>query len=96
MSGYQVEFSEEAIEDLDSSFEWGCERWGEEQAVKWYLNMRETIEKELVLFPLRYSLAPENEEYSVEVRQLIKGRYRVLFNISRKIITVLHIRGPYT
>ena len=95
MTGYQVEFSEEAVADFQSSFEWGCDNWGRETAAKWYVESRDSINRLLGAFPLSQPIAPENEEYDVEVRQMILGRYRVLFNIDASVVTVLHIRGPY-
>jgi hypothetical protein len=50
----------------------------------------------LKTFPARCPLAPENEFFSQEIRQLLygkgRGRYRVLFTISGNTVSVLHIR----
>jgi hypothetical protein len=47
-------------------------------------------------FPARCAIAPENEVFEVEIRQLIYGRkphqYRILFNIEADIVWILHIR----
>ena len=96
MPMYDLEYSEEAITDLDSSFEWGCERWGSIEAGAWYVEMRDSINRMLGSFPLSQPLAPENDEYEVEVRQMIIDRYSVIFNIEDKVVTILHVRGPYT
>ena len=96
MPSYDVEFSEEAIADLDSSFEWGCEEWGTVEAATWYVQTRDSINKMLGSFPLSQPIAPENDEYEVEVRQMIIGRYHVIFNVENRNVTILHIRGPYT
>ncbi len=37
----------------------------------------------------------ENEEFSEEIRQMIAGRYRVLFTIKGRNVHVLHVRGTY-
>jgi len=37
--------------------------------------------------------APENNEFEEEIRQMIVGRYRVLFTIKGKRVHVLHVRG---
>ena len=46
--------------------------------------------------PARCGLAPENENFPFEVRQLLYGsahhRYRILFTIDGSMVTVLHIR----
>ena len=96
MKTYQVEFSKEAMSDLDASFEWGRETWGTDEAIAWYIDFRESIMKLLISFPLRQPIAPEDDEYDVETRQLILGRYRMIFNVKGRVVTILHIRGPYS
>lgn len=96
MPKYLVEFSEEAIADLDSSFEWGCEKWGVAEAATWYFDTRDSLIELLGSFPYGHPIAQENDEYEFEARQLILGRYRVVFNINGRVVTILHIRGPYS
>lgn len=96
MARFDVEFSSEAIADLEASFEWGCERWGRIEAATWYVQINESINQLLTSFPLGHPIAPENDEYDVEVRQLILGRYIVVFNVEGSLVTILHIRGPHT
>jgi plasmid stabilization system protein ParE len=96
MKTYQVEFSKEAILDLDTSFEWGCETWGTDEAAAWYFDFRDSITKLLGSFPLGHPIAPENDEYDVETRQLILGRYSVIVDVTGTIVTILHFRGPYS
>jgi hypothetical protein len=40
-------------------------------------------------------IAPENDEFVEEIRQMIVGRYRVLFTIQGRKVHVLHVRGAY-
>lgn len=96
MPSYEIEYSDEAIADLDSSLAWGFERWGAVEAATWYVEMTDSISKTLGSFPLGQPLAPENSEYGVEVRQMIVGRYCVIFSVRAKVVTVLHVRGLYT
>jgi plasmid stabilization system protein ParE len=96
MTRYRVTFSEDAVAELASSLQWGCENWGEEAAWRWYADMRNSIRQLLGTFPLSQSVAPDDNWYDVEVRQMIVGRYRVIFNVEGRTVTVLHIRGPYT
>lgn len=42
------------------------------------------------------SAAPEDDEFSEEIRQMIVGRYRVLFTIRKHKVHVLHVRGAYS
>ena len=47
-------------------------------------------------FPHRCPLAPEDDEFSFEVRQLLYGskqhRYRILFTIHADLVVIIHIR----
>lgn len=95
MRRFEVAFSNEAIADLESSFEWGCDHWGSGRAATWYFEMRDSIESKLSTSPLGYRLAIDNDEYDVEVRELMIERYHVIYNVTGKLVTVIHIRGPY-
>jgi plasmid stabilization system protein ParE len=46
----------------------------------------------LKAMPARCPLAPENNDHLEEIRQLIYGRYRVLFTISPGRVLILHMR----
>lgn len=96
MPRFSVNLSDRALEDLDSSFEWGCDYWGVEQATAWYIEISDEIEERLSLSPLGYPIAQETKEYEVEVRQMVVGRYHIIFSVQKNKVTVLHIRGPYT
>lgn len=96
MKRYEVEFSDVAIADLDESFEWGCDVWGSSLAAKWYFEMRDIIIERLSESPLGCPLAPHQQRYKAESRVLVIDRYNVLFHVTGKLVTVLHIRGPFT
>ena len=96
MKRFAVEFSDEAIADLNESFEWGCEVWGAPQAAKWYFEIRDKINGRLNKSPLGCPLAPRQQRFKAEVRVLVIGRYNVLFYLEDKVVTILHIRGPFT
>jgi Plasmid stabilization system protein len=96
MKRYKVVFSNEAIADIGLSYEWGCKTWGEGKAWEWYSDLRNTVQQLLGNFPLSQPVAPDNDEYDVEARQMIVGRYRVIFNVQSNVVTILHLRGPYT
>ena len=59
-------------------------------------NCGQQISKQLSLVPKGFPLAPEDDEFSEEIRQMIVGRYRVLFTIRKHKVHVLHIRGAYS
>lgn len=96
MKAYEVEFSDEAVADLDASFEWGCDVWGAPHAAKWYFDVRDKINEQLSKSPRGCPLAPQQQRYKAEVRVLAIGRYNVLFHLEGKLVTVLHICGPFT
>jgi plasmid stabilization system protein ParE len=95
MSRYVVAFSENAEADLASSVQWGLETWGEEATFQWYREFKHSITDLLSTFPLSQPPAPDNDEFDVEVQQMVVGRYRVLFTIQDKRVVILHIRGPF-
>ena len=96
MKRFEVEFSDEAIADLDASFEWGCEVWEPPQAAKWYFEIRDRINELLSKSPLGCPLAPQQHRYKAETRVLVVDRYDVLFHVEETLVTILHIRGPFT
>ena len=95
MKRYKVILHPDAESVIESSFEWGCRAWGEENAKLWVQKLRRTLSKQLASMPLACPLAPESEQLSISVRHLIVGRYRVLFTVKGKTVTILHVRGPY-
>ena len=96
MKKYKVLLHPDAELDIESSFKWGCRAWGKENAKLWVRKLRRTFTKQLTLMPLACPVAPESEQLGVSIRHLIVGRYRVLFTVRGRIVTILHVRGPYT
>ena len=80
---------------MRGSYEWGCRVWGKKEAQRWVRELRTAITKQLSLVPKGFPLAPEDIEFSEEIRQMVIGRYRVLFTIRKSKVHVLHVRGPY-
>ena len=95
MKRYTVVFAESAQENVRESYDWGCRAWGKKEAKLWARQLRTAVLTQLALFPKRFPLAPEDDEFSAEIRQMIVGRYRVLFTIKGRKIHVLHVRGSY-
>jgi toxin ParE1/3/4 len=46
----------------------------------------------LTSLPRRCPLAPENDDFDVEVRQLLYGEFRILFIVEDEVVRVLHVR----
>jgi plasmid stabilization system protein ParE len=96
MKKYKVILHSDAESDIESSFKWGCRAWGEQNTKLWVRKVRRAIRKHLTSLPLRCPLAPESEHLGVAIRHLIVGRYRVLFTVRGRTVTILHISGSYT
>jgi len=95
MKKYKVILHSDAESDIESSFKWGCRAWGDENAKLWVRKLRRAITKQLTSLPLACPLAPESEQLDVSIRHLIIGRYRVLFTVTGRTVTILYVRGPY-
>jgi plasmid stabilization system protein ParE len=95
MRRFRVEFTHEAKSEIARSFEWGRQEWGSAAAVQWYRKLRSQTREILSNFPLSQPIAPENGDFSSEIRQMIFGRYRVLFEIDGRVVRILHVRGSY-
>jgi plasmid stabilization system protein ParE len=95
MKRYKVILHPDAELDIASPFKRGCRAWGEENAKLWVQKLRRTLKKQLTSMPFACPLAPESEQLSISVRHLIVERYRILFTVTGRIVTILHVRGPY-
>ena len=95
MKRYVVIFEDSAQANVRESFEWGCRAWGKREARHWARQLRSAVFEQLRVVPKAFPLAPENDEFSEEIRQMIVGRYRVLFTIKGREVHVLHVRGAY-
>jgi plasmid stabilization system protein ParE len=95
MKKHSVIFHPDAETDVSSSYHWGRRVWGDKQAKAWVQELQHAIKLRLTSLPLSCPLAPESDDLGIQVRQLIVQRYRVLFIVKKKTVTILHIRGPY-
>ncbi|PYP87828.1 MAG: hypothetical protein DMF61_09295 [Blastocatellia bacterium AA13] len=95
MKRYAVIFEDSAQANVISSYEWGCRVWGKRRAQQWARELRAAVFKQLALVPKGFPLAPEDDEFSEEIRQMVVGRYRVLFTIRGRKVHVLDVRGAY-
>lgn len=95
MKKYSVIFHPDAETDVSSSYQWGRRFWGDKRAKAWAQELQRAIKLRLTSLPLSCPLAPESDDLGIAVRQLIVQRYRVLFIVRKKTVTILHVRGPY-
>ena len=95
MKRYAVVFEESAQQDVRGSYDWGCRVWGKKEAQRWVHQLRTAVLRQLSIAPKGFPIAPEDDEFAEEIRQMIVGRYRVLFTIRKGKVHVLHIRGAY-
>jgi plasmid stabilization system protein ParE len=77
------------------SYHWGRRTWGKQEAQRWVRQLRTAVSEQLAVVPKGCPLAPEDDEFSEEIRQLIVGRYRILFTIKGRKVHVLPIRDAY-
>jgi plasmid stabilization system protein ParE len=91
---YTIVIEDSANADLRQSYEWGVRVWGKAQAQQWFRHTIREI-KALTNLPKRCPIASDTEEFDETIRQLVVGRYRILFTIRGKKVHILHVRGAY-
>lgn len=87
---YRVLIQPPAADDLDAAVRW-IARDAPGRAVAWFDGIFGAINS-LSEFPRRCPLAPEDDVFAEEIRQLLYGDFRILFTIDRDIVRVLHVR----
>ncbi len=90
MSTYRVEPTDKALADAGEAYFWISEQ-SEQAALRWYEGLLKAF-RSLEKSPLRCSLAPEAPLFEEQIRQLIYGKYRILFTIEAKVVYVLRVR----
>ena len=95
MKRYVVVFEESAQSDVRKSYDWGRHNWGKHEAQEWVRQLRKAVTDKLAIVPKAFPFAPEDDEFSEEIRQMVVGRYRVLFTIKARKVHVLHVRGAF-
>lgn len=91
---YRVIIQPEAYEGMESAYTY-IEQESPTSAHRWATGLMDAINS-MQTFPERCALAPENEFFPQELRQLLyrsgRGIYRVLFTVSGDAAVILHIR----
>src|SRR5438046_9658410 len=91
---YLVVVQPSAQAEIEAAYEWIAER-APRTAIRWYNRLLKAIGS-LADNPERCSLAPEDEYFPEEIRNLLYGKrrnaYRVIFTIRGDTVHVLHFR----
>lgn len=94
MTKLRVIIQPPASGEIEQAFLWIAER-NPDAAVKWFTGLQKVIQS-LETFPERCPLAPENDAFKEEIRQLVYGRrggrYQIFFTIRGDAVHVLHVR----
>lgn len=95
MKSYKVTLHPDAEKDIRASYQWGSRTWGKSKAQEWVRELRRKITARLSTHPESCPRAPESSELPEDIRQLIVGRYRVLFTVHAKVVYVPDVRGAF-
>jgi plasmid stabilization system protein ParE len=91
---YQVVVQPSAQAEMEAAYEWTAER-APMSAARWYNGLIDAL-RSLADNPERCPLAPENECFPEEIRNLIyskrRNAYRIIFTIRSDMVHVLHVR----
>ena len=91
---YHVIIQPQAEAEIEAAYLWKYDN-SPQAAARWFAGIVEAINS-LDQFPVRCPLAPENEHFTQEIRQLLYGPrndiYRILFTIQGDAVHVLHVR----
>jgi plasmid stabilization system protein ParE len=90
MTTYRVEPTDKALVDGGEAYFWISEQ-SEEAALRWYEGLLKAF-RSLEKNPLRCRLAPESAFFEEEIRQLVYGKYRILFTVEGETVFVLRVR----
>src|SRR5919106_2992647 len=90
MTTYRVEPTDKARVDAGEAYFWSSEQ-SEGAALRWYEGLMKAF-RSLEKNPLRCPPAPESVFFEEEIRQLIYGRYRVLFTVEGETVFMLRVR----
>lgn len=90
MTTYRVEPTDKALVDAGEAYFWINEQ-SEGAALRWYEGLMKAF-RSLEKNPLRCSPAPESAFFEEEIRQLVYGKYRILFTVEGETVFVLRVR----
>lgn len=93
---FEVVLTKAAQDELDNFHSWWTENRSPDQANRWYTGFYEAMIS-LEQNPTRCQLAPENDHFTYELRQLNYGlsskpTHRAIFTIRETVVLILRIR----
>ncbi len=96
MKHYQVVVTPNAEEDIERNARWWAEHHSLGQALRWIEVVEEQLQA-LATLPEAHSTAPENNDYSFEIREKLVGLgsrpgYRAIYAIRDDSVFVLAVR----
>lgn len=90
MRTYRVEPTDKALVDAGEAYFWISEQ-SDRAALTWYEGLLKAF-RSLERNPFRCPLAQENAFFEEQIRQLIYGKYRILFTVDAEMVFVLRVR----
>ena len=88
---YQIEWSTKAELDVDRVLLWFQGQRASDAAAHWLKGLREQV-RSLQNNPERCPMASEAEDVGLPIRELLFGRYRILFQVEGDIVRISHVR----
>jgi plasmid stabilization system protein ParE len=86
---YQVIVSSRAKRDIREAARW-IAQFAPPQATQWHYDIEAAI-LTLEHHPFRCPLAPENQFFPLEIRQLLFQKYRILYTVKGAEVHVLYV-----
>lgn len=84
-----------AEEEIVEAAAWISRQTDTDTAADWIAGLQ-TAMASLAQLPFRCPLAPENDRFEREIRQLLHGRgrqqYRILYTVQGEAVFILHVR----
>lgn len=90
MMTYRIEPTDKALVDAGEAYFW-INEGSEGAALRWYEGLMKAF-RSLERNPHRCPHAPESGFFEEEIRQLIYGKYRILFTVEGETVFVLRVR----
>lgn len=90
MTLYRIDIAPEVGREIEDIYLYIAED-SPDSAARWYFAIYDKIQT-LKEFPNRCPLAFEDRFYEYEIRNLIFGKYRVIFRVQEKTVQILHVK----